>query len=87
MTGMGTSLKMLMLSFRTGRIVDSLHILALEVRGKHTMDRAAMNMTLISMMMICLRMNVKEWNYEHPYRRPYEDQHPRTRWLIVYLAH
>jgi hypothetical protein len=30
------------------------------------MDRAAMNMIRIPMMMICLRMHVEEWNHEHP---------------------
>jgi hypothetical protein len=31
------------------------------------------------MMMICLRMHVEEWNYEHPDGHPHEDQHPSTR--------
>ena len=65
MTGMNTSLKVLMLYFRTGWIVDGLRVLALEVRGEHRIDSAAMNMTRIPMM-ICLRMHVEEWNHEHP---------------------
>ena len=87
MTGMDTSLKVLMRYFRTGRIVDSLRVLALEVRGENRMDSAAMNMTRIPMMMIGIGMHVEEWNYEHPYGRPREDQHPITRWLIAYLSH
>ena len=87
MTGMCTSLKVLMRCFRTGRIVDSLRVLALEVRGENRMDRAAMNMTRIPVMMIGLGMHVEEWNHEHPYGRPHEDQHPRTRWLVAYLSH
>jgi len=66
MTGMRTSLKVLMLCFRTGWIVDDLRVFALEVRGENRMDRAAMNMIRIPMMMICLRMHVEEWNHEHP---------------------
>jgi hypothetical protein len=70
---MDTSLKMLMLCFRTGWIVDDFRVLALEVRGENRMDRAAMNMTRISMMMICLGMHVEKWNHEHPYGRPHKD--------------
>ena len=66
MTGMRTSLKVLMRCFRTGRIVDSLRVLALEVRGEHSMDSAAVNMTPLSMKMIRLGMHVEEWNHEHP---------------------
>ena len=70
---------MLMRGFRTGRIVDGLCVFALEIRGEHRMDCAAMNMTIIPMMMICLGVHVEKWNYEHPYGHPHEDQHPRTR--------
>ena len=77
MTGMRTSLKVLMLCFSTGWIVDDLRVFALEVRGENRMDHAAMNMTRIPMMMICLRMHVEEWNHEHPYGRPQEDHYPR----------
>ena len=84
---MDTRLKVLMRCFRTGRIVDSLRVLAVEVRGEHRMDSAAVNMTLISMTMISLGMHVKEWNHQHPYGRPHEDQHPRIGWLVVYLSH
>jgi hypothetical protein len=51
------------------------------------MDRAAMNMTRIPMMMICLRMHVEEWNHEHPYGRPHKDHYPRPRCLVTYLSH
>jgi hypothetical protein len=30
---------------------------------------------------------VEEWNHEHPYGRPHEDQHAKTRWLVEYLWH
>ena len=66
MTEMRTILKVLMRGFRTGRIVDIILVFALEVRREHRMDRAAMNMTRIPMMMIGLGMYVEEWNYEHP---------------------
>ena len=87
MTGMPTSWKVLMRCFRTGQIVDSLRVLALEVRGEHSMDSAAMNMTRIPRMMICIGMHVDEWNHEHPEGRPHEDQHPRTRWFVTYPSH
>jgi hypothetical protein len=87
MTGMCTSLEVLMRCFRASRIVDSLRVLAFEVRGEHRMDRAAVNMTRISVMMICLRMHVEEWNHEHPNGRPHEDHYPRPRWLVTYLSH
>ena len=51
------------------------------------MENAAVNMTCIPMMMICLGMHVEEWNYEHPYGRPHKDQQARTRWLVTYLSH
>ena len=60
MTGMRTSLKMLMCCFRTGRIVDIIRVLALEVRGENSMDSAAVNVTRISMTMICVGMHVEE---------------------------
>ena len=53
--------------------------LTIQVRGKHSMDRAAMNMTRIPMTMVCLRMHVEEWNHEHPYGRPHEDRHAKPR--------
>lgn len=73
MTGMRTSLKMLMGYFRTGWTMDLFGVFTLEVRGENRMDRAAMNMARIPMMMIGLGMHVKKWNYEHPYGRPHED--------------
>ena len=79
MTEMHAGLQVLMRGFRTGRIMDSFCELALKVRGENRMDRAAMNMTRVPMIMICLGMHVEEWNYEHPYGHPYEDQQPRTR--------
>ncbi len=68
MTGMRTSLKMkvLMRCFRTGRIMDIIRVLTLEVRGENSMDSAAVNMTHIPMAMICLWMHVEEWDHEHP---------------------
>ena len=89
MTGMRTSLKLkvLMCGFRTGRIVDIVRILALEVLGEHSMERAAMHMARIPMTMISFGMHVEEWNHEHPKGRPQEDQHPRTRWLVANLSH
>ena len=46
--------------------MDIILVLALEIRGEHRMDRAAMDMTRIPMMMIRLGMYVEEWNHEHP---------------------
>ncbi len=66
MTGMRTSLKVLMRCFRTARIVNFILVLALEVRGEHSMDSAAMNMTRLPMTMIRLGMHMEEWNHEHP---------------------
>ena len=59
MTGMGTNLKVLMRCFGTGRIVDNLRVLALEVRGEHSMDSAAVHMTRIPMTMISLRVDME----------------------------
>ena len=87
MTEMRAGLKVLMRCFRTGRIVDSLRVLALEVRGKNRMDSAAMIMTRIPMMMIGFGMDMEERDHEHPRGHPYEDQHPRIRWLVTYLSH
>jgi hypothetical protein len=61
--------------------------LTVQVLGENRMDRAAMNMTRIPMTMISLGMHVEEWNHEHPYGRPHEDQYPRTRWLVTYPLH
>jgi hypothetical protein len=67
---MNTSLKVLMRCIRTGWIVDSLRILALKIRGENRMDRAAVNMTRIPVMMICFRMDMEERNHEHPRGQP-----------------
>jgi hypothetical protein len=77
MTEMRTNLKVLMRCFRTGRIVDIICVLALEVRGENSMNSTAMRMTRIPMTMICLGMHVEEWNHEHPYGHPHEDQQAR----------
>ena len=61
--------------------------LTIQVLGKHRMDRAAVNMTRISMTMVCLGMHVEEWNHEHPEGCPHQDQYPRTRCLVAYLSH
>src|SRR5262245_11154570 len=87
MAGMGASLKVLMRGFRTGRIVDSLRILALEVWREDTMNNTAMNMARISVMMICLRMHMEERNHEHPYGDPHKNEHPSTRSLVTFLSH
>jgi hypothetical protein len=79
MTGMRASLKVLMHCFRTCRIVDSLRVLALEVRGEHSMDSAAMNMARIPMTMICLGMHVEEWNHEHPRDQPEHGKYTDSR--------
>jgi len=79
MAGMCTSLKVLMRCFRTGWIVDRRRILTLKIWGEYCMDCVVVNMTRLPMMMICLGMHVEEWNHEHPYGRPHEDQHPRAR--------
>lgn len=68
-----------MRGFRTGWVMNSLRILALKVRGKHRMDCAAVNMTRIPVMMIGFGMDMEEWNHEHPYGHPHEDQQPKTR--------
>lgn len=73
MTGMRTSLKMLMRYFRTGWAMDLFCVFALEVLRENRMDSAAMDMTRISMTMICFGMHMEERNYEHPYGRPHED--------------
>ena len=77
MTGMHTSLQVLMRCVRTGRIVDRIRILALEILGEYRMDRAAMNMPLTPMRMVCLGMHVEEWNHEHPDGYPCKDEHAR----------
>ena len=79
MTGMCTSLKVLMRCFRASRIVDGFCVLAFEVRGEHRMDCATMNMIRIPVMMIGFGMDMEERDHEHPYGRPHEDHHPRTR--------
>ena len=76
MTEMRAGLKVLMRCFRTGRIMESLRILALEVRGKNRMDRAAMIMTRIPM--IGFGMDMEERDHEHPDRYPREDQQAST---------
>ena len=40
--------------------------LTVQVRGKNSMDRAAVNMTRISMPMVGLGMDMNEWGGEHP---------------------
>ena len=87
MTEMRAGLKVLMRGFRTGRIMDGFCELALEVWGENRMDCATMNMSRIPMSMIRIGMHVEKWNHEHPDGYPREDQHPRTRWLVVYLSH
>ena len=58
--------------------MDNLHVLAFKVRGENRMDRAAVNMTRAPMIMICLGMHVEEWNHEHPYGHPRENQQANT---------
>ena len=67
-TEMRTSLKVLMCGFGTGRIVDRFRELAFEVWGEHCMDRTAMDMTHVPMMMISLGMDMKQRDQEHPCR-------------------
>jgi len=70
MTGIRTSLKVLMRCFRTGLIVDIILVLALEVRGEHRMNSAAMNMTDFPMTMISLRVDMEQRDHEHPEGQP-----------------
>jgi hypothetical protein len=51
--------------------------LTIQVRGKHRMDRAAMNMTRIPMTMVCLGMDMDQWRGEHPYGCPHKDRHAK----------
>ena len=53
--------------------------LTVQVRGKNSMDRAAVNMTRISMPMVGLGMDMNQWGGEHPYGRPHEDRHAKPR--------
>ena len=66
MTGMRKSVKMLMHCFRTVPIVRLIRILTLEVRREHRMDSAAVNVTCIPMMMVCVGMHMEERNHKHP---------------------
>jgi len=59
MTGMCTSLKVLMRCIRAGWAMGIFLVLALEIWGEHRMDRAAMDMIRIPMAMIRLGMHVK----------------------------
>ena len=79
MTGMRTSLKVLMLCFRTGWIVDDLRVFALEVRGENRVDRAAMNMTRIPMLMIGFGMDMEERDHEHPRSQPEYGKYTNSR--------
>ena len=79
MTRMNTSLKVLMHCIRTGWIVDSLRILALKIRGENRMDRAAVNMTRIPMMMIGFRMDMEERDHEHPRGQPGDGKYSNSR--------
>ena len=67
-----------MRGFRAGRIVDGLCILALEVRGEHRMDCAAVNMTRIPVMMIGLGMDMEERDHEHPRGQPEHDKYTNS---------
>ena len=79
MTGMRTSLKVLMRCFRTGRIVDIILVLALEVRGEHSMDSAAVDMARLPMTMIGLRVDMEQWNHEHPRDQPEHGKYTDSR--------
>lgn len=61
--------------------------LTTQVRGKHSMDGPAVNMTRIPMTMICLGVDMEQWRGEHPYGRPHEDHHPRPRHIAMYQSH
>jgi len=76
---MRTSLQVLMCGFRTGRIVVSLRVLALEVRGKNSVDRAAMDMTGFPMTMISLGMHVEQWDHEDPRDQPEHGKYTDSR--------
>ncbi len=43
---------------------------AIEVRGPHRMDRAAMNMSRFSVTVIRIGMHVEQGHHEHPQSRP-----------------
>ena len=47
-----------------GMVID--REFTVQVRGKHRMNRAAVNMTRISMTMVCLGMDMDQWRGEHP---------------------
>ena len=79
MTGMRSSLKVLMRCFRTGRIVDIIGVFTLEVWGENRMDRAAMNMIAIPMTMIRLGVNMEQWDHEHPRAQPEHDKYTDSR--------
>jgi len=80
MAGVGTRLKVLVRCFRTGWIVDSLRILALKIRGEHRMDRAAVNMTRIPVMMIGFGMDMEERDHEHPRGQPEHGKYTNSRY-------
>ena len=68
-----------MRGFRTGRIVDGLCVLALEVWGENRMDRAAVNMTRIPVMMIGFGMDMEERDHEHPCGQPEHGKYTNSR--------
>jgi hypothetical protein len=70
---------MLMRGFRTGRIVDSLRVLALKVLGENRMDSAAMIMIRIPMMMIGFGMDMEERDHEHPRGQPKHGKYTNSR--------
>ncbi len=70
---------MVMLYFRTGRIVDMICVLTLEVRGENRMDSAAVNMIATPMTMVGLRMDMEQWDQEHPRDQPEHGKYTESR--------
>lgn len=65
--------------FRTGRIVDIVRVLTLEVWGENRVDSAAVNMIAVPMTMVSLRVDMEQWDHEHPRDQPEHDKYTESR--------
>ena len=54
-------------------------VLALKVRREHRVDNASMNMIRLSVTMIRLGMDMKQWKHEYPRDQPEQAKYAYSR--------
>ena len=69
-----------------GRLTDNRatsigSILARKVRREDRVGNRTVDMTRLTMVMVCFRVHVDQWNGQHPGSQPRQDQWARPRYI------